>query len=83
MESRHLVGEFESPALDELRVFANPELAVALRDLHKRRRSRRLELFVRRDPPASPLAALSLALTQPTAPDYGSAPAPKILEKSA
>ena len=28
-----------------------------------------LELFVRGDPPASPLAALSLALAQPRAPD--------------
>ena len=42
-----------------------------------------LELFVRRDPPASPLAALSLALTQPTAPDLWFSPGPKILEGSA
>jgi hypothetical protein len=42
-----------------------------------------LELFVRRDPPASPLAALSLALTQPTAPDLWFSPGPKILERSA
>src|SRR5215211_748314 len=36
-----------------------------------------LELFVRRDPPASPLAALSLALTQPTAPDLWFSPGPQ------
>src|SRR5919204_4677278 len=37
-----------------------------------------LELFLRRDPPASP--ALSLALTQPTAPDLWFSPGPKIPE---
>jgi hypothetical protein len=36
-----------------------------------------LELFVRRDPPASPLAALSLVLTQPTAPDLWFSPGPQ------
>src|SRR5215210_9322196 len=36
-----------------------------------------LELFVRRDPPASPLAALSLALTSPPRRTYGSAQGPR------